>query len=106
MDARRGWILAGLGVALATAVIVSPFASPEPDGLERVAIDQGFADREQPAPAGGLPFARLFSGYALRGLTDPGIAKAAAGAVGTLTVFGVALGLGRLLRRSDRIDAP
>lgn len=105
MDARRGWILAGLGVALATAVFLSPFASVEPDGLERVAIDQGFADREQPT-AEKLPSTRLFSGYALRGLPEPGIARAAAGAVGTLAVFGLALGLGRLLRRPDPTDAP
>ena len=37
----------GLAVAFALAFFVSPYASSEPDGLERVAIDNGFADQAQ-----------------------------------------------------------
>jgi hypothetical protein len=38
---------AGLAVALLLAFLVSPEASGEPDGLNKVAIDQGSADQEQ-----------------------------------------------------------
>ncbi|MGB3768113.1 MAG: PDGLE domain-containing protein, partial [Phormidesmis sp.] len=39
------FFLIGLGVALIIAAVVSPFASSNPDGLERVAEDLGFIDR-------------------------------------------------------------
>lgn len=105
MDARQRWILAGLAVALTVAVL-SPFASQDPDGLQRVAVAHGFDRREQPSWAERLPFARFFSGYALRGLEDPAIARGLAGAAGTLVVFAAAWGLGALARRSNRENSP
>ena len=50
---KRFTILA-LAVALILGVVVSPFASSKPDGLERVATDQGFVDAADvvPAPTG------------------------------------------------------
>ena len=37
----NGWVIAGLALTL-LAVLISPFASAHPDGLERVAEDIGF----------------------------------------------------------------
>ena len=42
---RRYWWLAGLAVAAIVVVILAPLASSDPDGLERVAIDAGFAEQ-------------------------------------------------------------
>ncbi|MBU2603066.1 MAG: energy-coupling factor ABC transporter permease [Actinobacteria bacterium] len=86
-----GFLAAALAVALALSVFVSPFASQAPDGLERVAEDQGFAgDAEE----GGWSFSPI-PDYQFPGLEDPTLATAAAGLVGTLVMFAVLLGLGQ-----------
>ena len=51
------FVLLGLGVALIFAFFVSPLASSQPDGLERVAIDQGFAGNAAEHPMSGGPLA-------------------------------------------------
>lgn len=42
--------LGGLGTALLIAGLLSPFASSNPDGLDRVAQDHGFDHRAEPHP--------------------------------------------------------
>lgn len=39
-------VAGGLALTVVLALFVAPWASSEPDGLERVATDQGFVDRE------------------------------------------------------------
>lgn len=99
---NQAFILSGLGVALLIAVVVSPFASSNPDGLDRVSQDYGFDDRAvEDAPAQKLPFYSIFDEYALRGVPE-GIATPLAGLLGTLATFGLAWGAGKLLaKRSD-----
>ena len=36
---NRAFVFTGLGAALLVAVFMSPFASSNPDGLDRVALD-------------------------------------------------------------------
>ncbi len=101
---KRLWpfVLAGLGVCLLLAVVVSPFASTAPDGLERVAHDQGFLAQSQGRPVWrGAPAAD----YALPGVRSGGLSTALAGLAGTMIVFGLALGLGRTLARRKRDEA-
>lgn len=89
----------GLGIALIIAVLLSPFASQHPDGLDRVAQDLEFEHKANPEPAAQkLPFYRLFDEYALRGVPEP-IATPLAGLVGTLAAFGLAWGIGKLVMR-------
>ena len=90
---KYGWI-AGLLIALVVALL-SPLASPHPDGLERVAEDQGFIDRAQDAPYEVIP------DYAFPGISGEGGATIVAGIVGTLVVFGLGYGLAWLLRRRE-----
>jgi cobalt/nickel transport protein len=99
---NRAFAIAGLGVALIVAVFLSPFASQDPDGLDRVSQDLKFEDRAvEDAPASKLPFHSIFDEYALRGVPE-GIATPLAGLVGTLATFGLAWGLGKIVvRRSD-----
>lgn len=94
---NRTFILSGLGVALLVAIFLSPFASQNPDGLDRVAEDLEFDDQATPDPAAQqLPFFQVFEEYALRGVPEA-IATPLAGLTGTLVTFGVAWGLGQLV---------
>ncbi|MGL5794835.1 MAG: PDGLE domain-containing protein [Waterburya sp.] len=95
------FVLSGLGVALIIAIFVSPFASSDPDGLDRVSQDLKFEHKaSEDAPAQKLPFARLFDEYALKGVPE-GIATPMAGLVGTLATFGLAWGTGKLLVKKN-----
>lgn len=94
--------LTGLGAALFLAGVVSPFASTNPDGLDRVSQDHGFDTKAQEnPPAHQLPFYALFDQYALRGVPEP-IATPLAGIMGTLVVFGLTWGMGKLLVKSEQ----
>jgi len=98
---NRAFVIAGLGVALLIAIFVSPFASQNPDGLDRVAQDLKFEDRAiEDAPARKLPFFAVFDEYALRGVPES-VATPLAGLVGTLATFGLAWGMGKLLVRKS-----
>ncbi len=99
------FILTGLGAALAVAVFLSPFASSDPDGLDRVAGDLKFDHKEaENAPGSKLPFAHIFDGYALKGVPE-GIATPLAGFLGTLATFGIAWGIGKIaLSKSEHSD--
>jgi hypothetical protein len=72
-----------LVVALALAGVVSNYASSEPDGLNRVAADQGFSDRETRNAAEDSPLA----GYEAEGIGEPSLARGVAGVVGALVVL-------------------
>lgn len=98
---NRLFIFGGLTLALAIAVLVSPFASSNPDGLDRVAEDHQFADQAlEDAPAQKLPFYNIFDEYALRGVPE-NLATPLAGLIGTLATFGVAWTMGKLAIRAS-----
>jgi cobalt/nickel transport protein len=93
----------GLGIALLIALCCSPLASSKPDGLNRVAKDLNFDRQENlDAPAGKLPFAAVFEGYALKGVPNA-IATPLAGAIGTMATFGLAWGIGKLVVRQSAV---
>ncbi len=93
----RVLLAVGLLVALVLAGVVSGFASSSPDGLERVAQDEGFAAEADEHPASGSPFAD----YELGGDGGTGIA----GLVGVVVVLVLATGGAYVLRgRRDGRD--
>jgi cobalt/nickel transport system permease protein len=101
-------IVGGLGVALAIAVFMAPFAFKEPDGLSFVGAKLGFLPEED-APS-SVP--ERIQNYQIRkyklpiaGAEHVRIATAAAGAIGTLVVFGAAFGMARILPRPKQIEA-
>lgn len=95
MRDRRFWLI-GLLVALLVAGGLSLFASSSPDGLERVADDQGFADSATDGATASSPLADYqFS------LFDGPAGQAVAGIVGVLVVLVLFQGLTRLLRRRE-----
>jgi cobalt/nickel transport system permease protein len=77
------WV-AGLLVALALA-IASPWASANPDGLQKVASEQGFLQ------AARGPLFKLIPNYNLPGVSNQTLATILAAVIGTLIVFVVAL---------------
>lgn len=86
--ASAGWV----GVGLAIALVVAAFsfaASPDPDGLERVAEDTGFLGRALD------PLYNLFPDYTLPFINDPLISGILAVVLGTLIVFGAAFFIAR-----------
>jgi cobalt/nickel transport system permease protein len=103
VEARRAparsaapWIVAGLLVAL-LLTLVSPLASPYPDGLERVAEDLGFLAAASDAPYEAVP------DYAFPGVSNSSLATIAAGVAGVIVVFGLAIGLAALFRRRQPV---
>lgn len=92
------WVWGGLAIAIVLALF-SPLASPHPDGLERVAEDLGFIERAQE------PLYQVIPDYVFPGISNEALATIAAGIVGTLIVYGIAVGLAALLRRRERAAA-
>lgn len=93
----RGWIVAGLVMTL-LAVLISPMASGDPDGLERVAMDLGFLESGREAGFQILP------DYTIPFLGETGLSTILAGAAGSLILFGLLFLIGRNLRRGKAPD--
>jgi len=93
---RRMPLILGLALAIGLAAAVSPLASSSPDGLERVAAEQGFEQRGETHP---VQNASPAPDYAFPGVEDPRLATGLAGGLGTLAAFGLAAGAAALLRR-------
>jgi cobalt/nickel transport system permease protein len=90
--AARGWVVAGMVVAL-FVVLLSPFASADPDGLERVAMDLGFIETAQNASYEILP------DYTIPFLGESALSTIVAGVVGMVVVAIMAWGIVLLTRR-------
>jgi hypothetical protein len=90
----RKWFAASAAVAL----LLAPWASSAPDGLESVAARLGFAD----AAASGM--AAIAPDYVLPGVGWMPLAIGLAGLVGVVAVLGGSYALGRLAtcRSADR----
>jgi cobalt/nickel transport system permease protein len=102
----RGFVIAAGVVALVFAAVVSQFAAPDPDGLERVAEDQGLlASGQEHALAAG-PFAD----YATQGVGNEALSLAVAGIVGVAITLLVGLGVIAAVRdrggRASRSSTP
>ena len=88
----RGWIVSGVIISL-LAVLISPFASGNPDGLEKIASDLGFLGSGLDAPYQLLP------DYTIPFLGETAISTVLAGVVGAIVLIGLMVLLGRNLRR-------
>jgi PDGLE domain len=98
------FVVAGLLVGLALALLVSPFASSSPDGLEKVAAEEGFDGTSREHDTADSPLAD----YGVEGVENERVGTGLAGVVGVLLTFGIGLGLFaavRALRPGDRSPA-
>ncbi len=89
----RWWII-GFIVAIFLAIL-SPIASKFPDGLEKVAEDQGFIEKAAEAPFQVIP------DYAFPGIQNEALATIIAGVLGTVVLFAVGYGLARILKSKN-----
>lgn len=92
--------LAGLVAALILAGVVSFYASSEPDGLERVAEDQGIAEQAAEHPSTGSPLADYQAG----GVEDSRLSGALAGVIGVGVVLVLGSGVTWAVRRRGADD--
>jgi cobalt/nickel transport system permease protein len=97
----RTFVIGGVVTALLFAVVVSQFAADDPDGLEKVSIDEGFADQAQDHALGDS----IFADYATSGIDNESLSLAIAGACGVVLTLVVGFGLFSAVRRG-RQDEP
>jgi cobalt/nickel transport protein len=88
----RWWWLGGLAIAVIVVIVLAPLASPDPDGLQSVAGQQGWLQTALGPVYDVLP------DYHVPGL-DGDLSKVVAGLLGVALVFVLMLGLGWLMRR-------
>jgi len=94
----KGWIVAGIVLSL-IVVFLSPFASTNPDGLNRVAMNLGFIHAAQ---SGTGPLA----GYTVPFLANASASKIVAGALGAIVALALAIFAGRALQKKSKIQNP
>ncbi|MBI5933754.1 MAG: PDGLE domain-containing protein [Chloroflexi bacterium] len=75
----KGWILAGIALTM-IVILLAPFASTNPDGLERVATDLGFLQSGQSAPFEIIP------DYTVPILGGTPLSTVVAGVIGVIVV--------------------
>lgn len=100
MSRRNAFLLVGLLVSLVLAGVVSGFASSSPDGLEKVAEEQGFLDTAEDSALAESPVAD----YAVEGVEDERLSTGLAGVIGVTITFAFGLGLFALVRRGRSAD--
>jgi cobalt/nickel transport system permease protein len=88
----RGWVPVGVIISL-VVVLLSPFASANPDGLERVASDLGFMSAGRAAPFEIIP------DYTLPILGSTPLSTILAGAAGVLVVLAIVVLAGKSLQK-------
>jgi len=100
--ANNVFVFVGLAIALSIAAFLSPIASQDPDGLDRVAEDLKFNDKaiEQPITK-DLPTAQIFDEYSLKAVSDEKLSTGIAGILGTLLTFGLTWGIGKVAIRKS-----
>lgn len=87
-----------LALSLFLALILSPFASSWPDGLEKVAEKLGFAKMMAGKPVIKSPL----PDYSLPGLKNEKLSTALAGFLGTLITFVLVVIVGKILKAGKK----
>jgi cobalt/nickel transport protein len=91
----RTLVAAGLLVSLVLAGVVSFYASSSPDGLNRVALDNGFSSSQMSSRTSPGPLA----GYETKGVENDRFSGGLAGVLGCLAVLSLSGGLVLVVRR-------
>lgn len=87
-------LIGGAIVAVVLAAVVSFYASSQPDGLNKVAIDHGIAANEQESATADSPLA----GYSVSGLSSERAGTAVAGIAGLAVTAAAGFGLFYMLK--------
>jgi cobalt/nickel transport system permease protein len=95
----HGWVFVGLGIAIIVAVL-SPLASVNPDGLNRVAIDLGFVQQSQSVQFEIIP------NYELPFFGPTPLSKILSSVLGVLVLVGLFFLAARLIRGRTTKEPP
>ena len=87
-----GLLVVGIGIAL-LITLFTPLASSEPDGLEKVAENEGFIAEAEDAPY------EVIAGYVLPWVDNEDLATILAGMIGVLIVAAISLAVTFVLWR-------
>ena len=90
----RSLVIAVLVISSVVAASSAWLADDAPDGLSKVARDEGFADRQTDHALEDSPVA----GYRLEEIDDEGMGTATAGLLGVFLTFGLAVGAAAAVR--------
>lgn len=93
------WVVVALAIVAVIVIVLAPLASPDPDGLESIAGQQGWLESASSA------LFHIFPDYTIPGL-EGSSSTIVAGLLGVGIVFLAMLGLGWLLRRRSAPDGP
>lgn len=91
---RFKWWIAGYLAAMAL-VLIAPLASPDPDGLERVAEDKGFIEEGNDAPYS------VIADYVFPGIENEAVATILAGWIGVTIMMIIVAGAAYIVHRRN-----
>ena len=95
---KNKFILAGVGVSILIAGLLSFYASSHPDGLEKVAEEKGFLDTAKDPLNSGSPLAD----YGVSGIDNERLSVGLSGIVGVISTLVVSLLLFRFLAKRGK----
>lgn len=96
------FIITGLAIALFLAIFISPFASSDPDGLEKVAEDKGFMEQAEGEGVTSWESSPV-PDYAVPGIKNEKIATGLAGLIGTVIIFFIGVFFAKVLNKDKKI---
>lgn len=91
-------------VSVLLAILISPFASSSPDGLEKVAEEKGFLAKAEDEPPAWKH--APIPDYAVGSTENESLATALAGLIGTALTFAVGLGLAKVIASKKKAQKP
>lgn len=92
------FLLAGILISLAIAGVLSYYASSSPDGLEKVAEDEGFLDTAKESINSGTPLAD----YGVSGIENERLSVGLSGLIGVIATLLVAGLLFKVLAKKGK----
>lgn len=86
--AHKYWWITGIFIAMVVVVVLAPAASSDPDGMEKVAVDEGFIDEGEDPRYEWLP------DYTVPGIENEYWSTVVSGIIGVGIMFAVLVLLG------------
>ena len=90
----KGYVKALILILLCLAVLI-PFASSEPDGLEKVAVTLGVEESESTSTG-------LMPNYSVPAVKNAYSSTLMAGVIGVFLILGTSMLLGKIITKSDK----
>jgi cobalt/nickel transport system permease protein len=96
------FVIIGIAAAVALVIFLAPNANPNPDGLEKVAADQGIDSEVRGHALADTPLAD----YGVSGVDNRYVGTWVAGLTGVAVTFAIGAGVVFVVRRARRVPSP